>query len=52
MIKFYGITYMYEGHAHYTIVEMNSPDTYEQHVLDVIESLTRAGAVITDIHRI
>lgn len=52
MRRLYGITYMYEGHAHYTIVEMNSPDTYEQRVLNVIESLTCAGAVITDIHRI
>lgn len=52
MRRLYGITYMYEGHAHHTFVGMNSPDTYEQHVLDAIESLTRAGAVITDIHRI
>lgn len=52
-MKFTEITYRYEGKT-YTMVKSESEYkcgdlTYEGGVLDTIESLTRAGAVVIDV---
>lgn len=53
-MKVYEIDYIYEGKKHTTVEQSKKgwEEQFPQQVLNAIESLVNAGAVITDLRKI